>query len=58
VPGQGEAGHRSGNVRLTVRLLGQATASQDRRVTTASRPGPLELGRCGVTYASQIRPVD
>ncbi len=39
-PARGEAGHRSGNVRLAVGPLDQATASQDRRVTTASRPGP------------------
>ena len=35
---QAEAGHRSGNGRLAVRLLGQATASQARRITTASQP--------------------
>jgi len=33
---QAEAGHRSGNARLAVRLLDQATASQARRITTAS----------------------
>ena len=31
---QAEAGHRSGNARLAVRLLDQATASQARRITT------------------------
>ena len=32
---QAEADHRSGNARLAVRLLDQATASQARRITTA-----------------------
>jgi len=33
-----EAGHASGNARLAVRLLTQATASQAHRITTASEP--------------------
>ena len=35
---QAEAGHRSGNARLAVRLLDQAAASQARRITTAAQP--------------------
>lgn len=35
---QAEAGHRSGNARLAVRLLDQATASQARRIITAAHP--------------------
>ena len=35
---QAEADHGSGNARLAVRLLDQATASQARQVTTASQP--------------------
>ena len=41
---QAEAGHGSGNARLAVRLLGQATASQARRITTAApSPDPAAL---------------
>jgi hypothetical protein len=35
---QAEAGRHSGNARLAVRLLDQATASQSRRITTAPQP--------------------
>jgi Cdc6-like AAA superfamily ATPase len=35
---QAEAGHHSGNARLAVRLLDQATASQSRRITTVPQP--------------------
>ena len=35
---QAEAGHRSGNARLAVRLLDHATATQARRITTAPQP--------------------
>ena len=40
-----EAGHRSGNARLAVRLLDQATARQARRIAAAARPcDPATLG--------------
>ena len=40
-----EVGDRSGNARLAVRLLDQATARQARRITTASQPSdPATLG--------------
>jgi AAA lid domain len=35
---QAEAGHATGNARLAVRLLTQATASQADRITAASHP--------------------
>src|SRR5260370_38573086 len=42
---QADGDHGSGNARLAARLLAQATASQARRVTTASQSrGPAVLG--------------
>lgn len=55
-----EAGHASGNARLAVRLLTQATASQARRITTASQPqNPATLGTiCAEDIPGHLHPDD
>ena len=49
---QAEAGHRSGNARLVVWLLGQATASQARRITTT--PQSRDLATLSTIDAADI----
>jgi hypothetical protein len=55
-----EAGHAAGNARLAVRLLTQATASQARRITTASGPqDPAALSViCAADIPGQLHPYD
>ena len=55
-----EAGNASGNARLAVRLLTQATASQARRITTASQPqDPAMLGTiCAEDIPGHLHPDD
>jgi hypothetical protein len=47
-----ENGHETGNARLAVQLLTQATINQARRVTTA--PQPLDLAALGIVCADDI----
>ena len=55
-----EAGDRSGNARLAVRLLDQAAARQARRITTASQPSdPATLGTIdGADIPAHVQPPD